>query len=107
MTWQDNAECSTVDPELWFPEKGGSPSVAKFICADCPVRTQCLEYAVENSINYGIWGGLSVKERRPLRRGIHGTVAGYEQHLADGETACARCRGAMGPAFRAARAVAA
>lgn len=103
----EGAVCATDDPELWFPEKGGSPSVAKLLCADCPLRERCLDYAIENRLDYGIWGGLTVKERRPLRRSIHGTVAGYEQHLADGETACARCRGAMGPAFRAAKAAAA
>ena len=66
--WQDRALCAETDPEAFFPEKGGSTRDAKKICTSCEVRTQCLEYALENDERFGIWGGLSERERRKLRK---------------------------------------
>ena len=66
--WQDRALCAQTDPEIFFPEKGGSTREAKKICARCPVRAECLEYALKNDERFGIWGGLSERERRRLRR---------------------------------------
>ena len=66
--WQDRALCAQTDPEAFFPEKGGSTRDAKKICSSCEVRTRCLEYALENDERFGIWGGLSERERRKLRR---------------------------------------
>jgi WhiB family transcriptional regulator, redox-sensing transcriptional regulator len=66
--WRDQGLCAQVDPELWFPEKGGTPEPAKRICAACPVLTECREYALVNVELYGVWGGLSDKERRRMRR---------------------------------------
>ncbi|WP_068925061.1 WhiB family transcriptional regulator [Planobispora rosea] len=62
--WMEQARCAEVDPELWFPEKGGSPRKAQAICADCPVRTECLEWALDAHEEFGVWGGLSEMERR-------------------------------------------
>jgi WhiB family redox-sensing transcriptional regulator len=67
-TWQDDALCAQTDPEAFFPEKGGSTREAKRICASCEVRSECLEYALEHGEQFGIWGGLSERERRQLKR---------------------------------------
>lgn len=68
--WQDRALCAQTDPEAFFPEKGGSTREAKKICQRCPVRAECLEYALAHDERFGIWGGLSERERRRLKRGI-------------------------------------
>jgi len=68
LAWQAEAVCAETDPELFFPEKGGSTREAKRICAGCDVKTQCLEYALANDERFGIWGGLSERERRKLKR---------------------------------------
>ena len=68
--WQDRALCAQTDPEAFFPEKGGSTREAKRICQGCEVKAECLEYALHNDERFGIWGGLSERERRRLKRGI-------------------------------------
>lgn len=68
LAWQSDALCAQTDPEAFFPEKGGSTRDAKKICTTCEVRAQCLEYALLNDERFGIWGGLSERERRRLRR---------------------------------------
>ncbi|MQA17403.1 MAG: WhiB family transcriptional regulator [Pseudonocardiaceae bacterium] len=64
LSWQEEALCAQVDPELWFPEKGGSTGSAKRICRGCPVQDACLEYALAHDERFGVWGGLSERERR-------------------------------------------
>jgi WhiB family redox-sensing transcriptional regulator len=66
--WQRYANCLGVDPDLFFPERGGSTREAKEVCRGCVVREECLEYAIEAGEKFGIWGGLSERERRTLRR---------------------------------------
>lgn len=68
LGWQSDALCAQTDPEAFFPEKGGSTRDAKRICTSCDVRAQCLEYALHNDERFGIWGGLSERERRKLKR---------------------------------------
>ncbi len=68
--WQDRALCAQTDPEAFFPEKGGSTREAKRICLGCEVKDMCLEYALANDERFGIWGGLSERERRRLKRGV-------------------------------------
>jgi WhiB family transcriptional regulator, redox-sensing transcriptional regulator len=68
--WQERALCAQTDPEAFFPEKGGSTREAKRICMGCEVRAECLEYALAHDERFGIWGGLSERERRRLKRGI-------------------------------------
>jgi WhiB family redox-sensing transcriptional regulator len=68
LSWQADALCAQTDPESFFPEKGGSTREAKKICSSCEVRGECLEYALSNDERFGIWGGLSERERRKLRR---------------------------------------
>ncbi|MBO1266511.1 WhiB family transcriptional regulator [Arthrobacter cavernae] len=68
LGWQGDALCAQTDPEAFFPEKGGSTRDAKKVCGACNVRSQCLEYALANDERFGIWGGLSERERRRLRK---------------------------------------
>lgn len=70
LAWQDQALCAQTDPEAFFPEKGGSTREAKRVCASCEVRAECLEYALANDERFGIWGGLSERERRRLKKKI-------------------------------------
>lgn len=64
--WMEDGVCNQTDPEVFFPERGNSNRDAKRVCMGCPVREQCLEYALENVERYGVWGGLSERQRRPL-----------------------------------------
>ena len=66
--WQTRANCMGVDPELFFPERGSSTREAKEVCRGCVVRIECLEFAIANSEKFGIWGGMSERERRRVRR---------------------------------------
>lgn len=68
LAWQEKALCAQTDPEAFFPEKGGSTREAKKICLSCEVRVECLEYALEQDERFGIWGGLSERERRRLKK---------------------------------------
>ena len=66
--WQARALCAQTDPEAFFPEKGGSTRDAKRICARCEVKENCLQYALDHDERFGIWGGLSERERRKIKR---------------------------------------
>jgi len=66
--WQAQANCMGVDPDLFFPERGASTKEAKEVCRGCVVREDCLEFALANGEKFGIWGGMSERERRRLRR---------------------------------------
>jgi WhiB family redox-sensing transcriptional regulator len=67
IEWQDRALCASEDPDAFFPEKGGSVQAAKRVCLQCTVRVECLEYALTHDKRFGVWGGLSERERRRLR----------------------------------------
>jgi WhiB family redox-sensing transcriptional regulator len=68
MAWQDLANCRGADPDLFFPERGASTRTAKGICRDCQVRAECLEFAIVSSEKFGIWGMMSERERRKIRK---------------------------------------
>jgi WhiB family transcriptional regulator, redox-sensing transcriptional regulator len=68
LTWQERALCAQTDPESFFPEKGGSTREAKKVCLSCEVRAECLEYALQHDERFGIWGGMSERERRKLKK---------------------------------------
>jgi WhiB family transcriptional regulator, redox-sensing transcriptional regulator len=68
LMWQERALCAQTDPEAFFPEKGGSTREAKRVCLSCEVRGDCLEYALLHDERFGIWGGLSERERRKLKK---------------------------------------
>ena len=67
-SWWDYANWLGVDPDLFFPERGASTKEAKEVCRGCVVREDCLEYALSHGEKFGIWGGMSERERRRLRR---------------------------------------
>lgn len=67
-SWLDRALCAQTDPEAFFPEKGGSTREARRVCQSCDVREDCLQTALKNDERFGIWGGLTERERRALKR---------------------------------------
>lgn len=66
--WMDYSNCLGVDASLFFPARGEDTRQAKAVCAGCVVREECLEYAMTHGEKHGIWGGMSERERRRLRR---------------------------------------
>jgi hypothetical protein len=68
--WMDDAACRGQSPEVFFPESGYNGKVrnALRVCKDCPVRGKCLEFALSNEIEYGIWGGATAMQRKAMRR---------------------------------------
>ncbi len=66
--WMAQGKCWDMDPAIFFPSDGTGVQVAQGICAECPVKTRCLEYALANGIAHGIWGGTSERERRRILR---------------------------------------
>lgn len=71
--WRDRAACRDEDPELFFPISETGPGAeqvrrAKAVCAQCPVRSECLEYAMDSGLDYGVFGGTTAYERRQLSR---------------------------------------
>jgi len=95
--WVEQAACKGLDPELWFPTRGDNTSYgeATKVCGECPVRAECLDYAVTNRIRTGIWGGLGQRGRRaliqntPRRRPLpaHGVARRYQAGCH-----CSECR---------------
>jgi WhiB family redox-sensing transcriptional regulator len=67
--WRELAACRGADLEVFFPGRGESAGPARQVCAGCPVRQPCLDYAITNRIVHGIWGGLTERERRTLQSG--------------------------------------
>ena len=68
--WMAEGMCRTMVPETFFPSDGLGVIRAQRICASCPVVEQCLEYALENHVDHGVWGGCSERERRRLLRAL-------------------------------------
>jgi WhiB family redox-sensing transcriptional regulator len=67
--WRELAACRGADLDLFFPGRGESAEPARGVCAACPVRQPCLDYALTNRITHGVWGGLTERERRAPRSG--------------------------------------
>lgn len=99
--WAKDAACRGTDPDLFFPPRGShtASNAAKAVCARCPVTAECMQYALDNGENEGVWGGVSinaywrntgVKVRR-LKPIAHGTTAGYSAHRRRDEPACDLC----------------
>ena len=65
-TWMARGECADRPPEIFFPSDGVGVEVARRICAECKVKEPCLEYALRNRIDHGVWGGASERERRRI-----------------------------------------
>lgn len=66
--WMRRGRCKELDPAIFFPNDGVGVQVAQRICAECAVRAECLEYALVNRVDHGVWGGASERERRRLLR---------------------------------------
>lgn len=90
--WQERAICSQVDPELFFPNKGQSSREAKKVCAECPVKAECLEYALTNHLTSGVYGGLSERERSKLKKPPRPTTLCVNGHQRVPGRRCVRCR---------------
>ena len=69
--WRDEAACRGVDPTLFFPDVGEPAHEARAVCASCPVRDECAEWAIRSGEKFGIWGGLTERERRRIRSQRH------------------------------------
>lgn len=69
VDWQDDAACAGLDTEEFFRGKGRPPKKVLDICAGCPVRIECAEYALANNEEFGVWGGLSISQRQAIKRG--------------------------------------
>lgn len=98
--WQSRAACAAHDPELWFAPRDdhAAHSLAVSVCGGCPVREDCLDAALVQHEEYGIWGGKTYMERvrnpRSSRVSLTvncGTLAGFRKHLAGGEDVCGPC----------------
>lgn len=68
--WMQDALCAQTDPDVFFPEKGGTSAPAKSICAGCDVRPECLHYAVRTQQRHGVWGGTSERDRAKLAKQV-------------------------------------
>ena len=64
--WMAEGNCAHEKPTVFFPSDGVGVEVARRICATCPVKDPCLEYALEQRIDHGVWGGCSERERRRI-----------------------------------------
>ncbi len=64
--WMAQGNCADKPPSLFFPSDGVGVEVAKRVCSDCPMQAQCLDYALDNRIDHGVWGGTSERERRRI-----------------------------------------
>jgi WhiB family redox-sensing transcriptional regulator len=67
-SWMTESKCRELPPQTFFPSDGVGVEIARRICADCPVKGPCLEYALYNRIEHGVWGGASERERRRIAR---------------------------------------
>jgi WhiB family redox-sensing transcriptional regulator len=65
--WSAQAACRTTDPDELFVQ-GAAQNRAKAVCTGCPVRTECLADALDNRVEFGVWGGMTERERRALLR---------------------------------------
>ena len=74
--WMADGLCRSYPPSVFFPSDGVGVDIARRICADCPVKRACLEYALRNGVDHGVWGGASERERRRIARQRRLTAAG-------------------------------
>lgn len=81
--WKELARCKGVDPELFFPERGFNlgTAAAVAVCALCPVRDPCLDYAIRNREKFGVFGGKSDRARRKWRQHLRVTQAAFEADI--------------------------
>lgn len=68
LEWMVEGNCRDAPPKTFFPSDGVGVEIARRICATCDVKLACLEYALRNRIDHGVWGGASERERRRIAR---------------------------------------
>lgn len=66
--WMRLGNCRRETPATFFPSDGTGVDIARDICATCPVKKPCLDYALQHHIDHGVWGGCSERERRRIRK---------------------------------------
>jgi WhiB family redox-sensing transcriptional regulator len=101
--WRYRAACRGADLDLFFPGRGESAEPARRICALCPVRQACLDYALSHGIVHGIWGGLSERNRRALRTRHVGAARRERDEAIAAASAAGSTTAAIGRAFGLAR----
>jgi WhiB family transcriptional regulator, redox-sensing transcriptional regulator len=97
--WRYRAACRGADLEVFFPGRGESAEPARQICARCPVRQPCLDYAISHGIVDGIWGGLAERDRRPLRSRHAGAARQERNEAITAASAAGYTGAAIGRAF--------
>jgi WhiB family transcriptional regulator, redox-sensing transcriptional regulator len=97
--WRYRAACRGVDLGVFFPGRGESAEPARRICASCPVRQQCLDYAINHGIVQGIWGGLAERDRRTLRIRYMGAARRERDEAIAAASAAGYTQAAIGRAF--------
>lgn len=98
--WQASALCAQTDPEMFFPDVGGSTRDAKKVCQACPVAQECLAYALRTNQAFGIFGGYSERERRRMKKGLApkprrthcGRGHEFDKVVRTAQGACRECR---------------
>ena len=68
IEWVARRRCADIDTNVFFPNDGAGVIVAQKVCAECPVKDLCREYALANNITHGVWGGTSERQRRRILR---------------------------------------
>ena len=74
--WMELGNCADKPPSQFFPSDGVGVDAARRVCVDCPVKSECLEYALANRIDHGVWGGTSERERRRISKSRAAEKAG-------------------------------
>jgi len=97
--WRYRAACRSADLEVFFPGRGEPAEPARQICAGCPVRQPCLDYALSHAITHGIWGGLTERDRRPLRVHHSGAARRQRDEAIAAASADGQSHAAIGRAF--------
>ncbi|MGN7798558.1 WhiB family transcriptional regulator [Leifsonia sp. 22587] len=92
MEWMSVAACTDTDPDVFFPEGLETTRDVRWICKSCPVREQCLEFALSSGIEHGVWGGLAQTELQRRKRQNAGNDYGVEHRLLSIDDAAARAR---------------
>lgn len=82
MLWQESARCREYDPDLFFPVGARTERRAKAICGRCPVKRDCLAFALDSKVEFGVWGGMSGRERQLLRGSVGAALTTHEPVLA-------------------------
>jgi WhiB family redox-sensing transcriptional regulator len=101
--WRARAACRGTDLAVFFPGRGESAEPARQICAQCPVRQPCLEFALGHGIVHGIWGGLAERDRRALRTRHVGAARRERDAAIAAAAAAGSTTAAIGRAFGLAR----